>query len=156
MPFFAGQKLRASDLIALSIDAHGRWYAPGGQSIAASTDTPLQFNNITTATPLVTVTGTGNSIFTLQRDGVWEIHAGIRHNGANVLQLSIYEGAGGFSLAALRASDSGTPTAACSLNRYFTAGSAIRVNAWHPTTAATVSSTGESTHLDITYRGMWL
>lgn len=58
-----------------------RYYATSAQSIPNVTDTKIQFPNTLYASADVTPSGSGNTDFTLNRDGVWSITAGIRYVG---------------------------------------------------------------------------
>lgn len=110
------------------------------QTIPATTDRPLNFNNAVTTSPDVTRgTSTGGAIanakFTLNRSGIWSIEAGCRWAAPNSgSQYGIWIGPDNWtSRYAEQFSNSGGTAAfatTCSVISRFASGSAFNVYAW--------------------------
>lgn len=154
-------------------DVIGRWgldeaveyTSTSVQSLANITQTKVQFNNAVQTSTAVTAGGTSNDQFTLNRAGIWDITAGIRHAGAagdneRALSITTTGDTGVATPFAVSSAVQGSTTAPWSTTcntgpRFFSAGTQISV--------FTYQSTGGSINTVVTapagavfFRAVWV
>jgi hypothetical protein len=146
MTFYAGQKVRASNLNdLLSVDA--KYSAASNQSIPTSTDTVIAYGTANRTSTLVTraVSGAGHS-FTLNRAGLWAVTATTRYGSTAasgewyhaIVAAGAIEAAQGHIGPAI----AGSRTINASVTTYFPAGSIVTVNAWQSSGGAVNTDAG--------------
>ena len=158
-------------------NSHEAEYYNGAlQTLAPSGDRPLSFPTAMSTSPDVTkgiATGgaTADAKFTLNRDGIWAIDAGVRINGMQdgysagcwlgLDNSAAFRLAGAFNTNAVLAntvSASGGPTGptqewSISCTRRFGVGTALNIYAWHNSQAAkNTEPLGQTIH----FRATWL
>lgn len=119
-----------------------RYYNDAAQSLADATVVTLQFPDIQYSSADVTASGTGNSVFTLNRAGVWRISANVRivsatgTNGERLISIRELTNASA-TLASSRDTSQTIPvTLNCSTTKRFAVNSQVDIVAFQQSTAA--------------------
>ncbi len=151
MALVAGQVLKVTDLYR----GGGFWVNNAGQVVAGTTNTPGQYPTTVVAAPsFVSVSGTGNSTFTLLRDGVYTIGGASRCGTAGLVQFALYAGGGTYAAASTLVQGSGNPAASASITGFFASSTIIRTNLWFPTGGTSDINFGGANGLYIAYHGV--
>jgi len=139
-----------------------RYQLTAAQSFVTSTDTKVQFNS--TAAPGYTcndvvASGTGNTDFTVQRDGLWQISAALAFvaaTGTRYLSLqtgSTIDVTKRFTQCSIYSTGTRAITCACSTTIRLTAGTTVCAIGWQDSGGALTADTfwGNASHIALTW-----
>lgn len=135
------------------------------QALANITQTKVQFNNPVQTSTAVTAGGTSNDQFTLNRAGIWDITAGIRHAGAagdneRALSITTTADTGVATPFAVSSMVQGSTTApwstTCSTGpRFFAAGTQISVFTYQ-STGGSINTVVAAPAGAVFFRAVWV
>lgn len=117
---------------AVASGGFARYFTNTVQSIPDIVTTPLQFHTAVTTSGDVTASGAGNTQFTLNRAGVWSIHAtAVFASGSGFREVAIRNQSGPTRYASQNMNASATSAAlTVSTERVFTSGTVIEITAF--------------------------
>lgn len=132
----------------------GVWINGAGTSIAGSTNVTATYPTsvLTPGTQFCTVSGTNNTTFTVQKDGVYALTASLRH-GATTCQVTIYTGTT-FSTANALVTANGNLSVFASTLEYLQAGIQIQVNYFASGATTVTTGWGRACGFKLVYMGM--
>lgn len=136
-----------------------RYALTAAQSFTTSTDTKVQFNSATYTCVDVAASGSGNTDFTVQRDGLWHVSAALAWIAATGTRyLSLQTGSSidvtkRFTQNSIYSTGSRALTCACSTSIRLTAGTTICAIGWQDSGGALTADTfwGNVSHVALTW-----